>query len=192
MEGGAFLSASPHCKVVFTRIFVGESAARDLGAACVLPRYGFLVFRDGGSLCIVNQVCLSQRWVLLGGEDGGRGGAGWRKKRKRGGEREIVPDLTFLRDAFRSQRGRRCCTAETPPAPRSTEVPRGCPAGCLLESLLLLFFTFLNSKAPMRSGSDVLVAPLASTHPPQGEVTPGGGKESSKIHVFFLCRGAFI
>lgn len=88
MEGGAFLSASPHCKVVFTRIFVGESAARDLGAACVLPRYGFLVFRDGGSLCIVNQVCLSQRWVLLGGEDGGRGGAGWREKKGKEEARE--------------------------------------------------------------------------------------------------------
>lgn len=29
----------------------------------------FLCFAMGGSLCIVNQVCLSQRWVLLWGED---------------------------------------------------------------------------------------------------------------------------
>lgn len=30
----------------------------------------FLCFAmGGGSLCIVNQVCLSQRWVLLWGED---------------------------------------------------------------------------------------------------------------------------
>lgn len=62
----------------------------------------FLVFLVGGSLCIVNQVCLSQRWVLLSSEDGGRRGEG---QRKGGREGEIVPDLTFLCDACNS------CTA---------------------------------------------------------------------------------
>lgn len=36
----------------------------------------FLVFRDGGSLRIVNQVCPSQRWVFLSSEGGEKGGQG--------------------------------------------------------------------------------------------------------------------
>lgn len=46
----------------------------------------FLVFRDGGSLRIVNQVCPSQRWVFLSSDGGGRGGQGQNKGK--GGERD--------------------------------------------------------------------------------------------------------
>lgn len=44
----------------------------------------FLVFRDGGSLRIVNQVCPSQRWVLLSSEDGGRGRRGAEEGKEEG------------------------------------------------------------------------------------------------------------
>lgn len=71
----------------------------------------FLVFLDGGSLCIVNQVCLSQRWVLLSSEDGGRRGKEQSEERRR---REIVPDLTFLVDACNS-----CATGSAAPLRRS-------------------------------------------------------------------------
>lgn len=71
----------------------------------------FLVFLDGGSLCIVNQVCLSQRWVFLSGEDGRRSGEGQKKGRR---EREIVPDLTFLGDACNS-----CAAGSAAPLRRS-------------------------------------------------------------------------
>lgn len=56
--------------------FIGKSTCREKKCVRVTsaPHASslatiFLCFAMGGSLCIVNQVCLSQRWVLLWGED---------------------------------------------------------------------------------------------------------------------------
>lgn len=63
----------------------------------------FLVFLSGGSQRIVNQVCLSQQWVLLSSRDV--------EVEERGREREIVPDLTFLCDTC----NRRAAGSAVPP-----------------------------------------------------------------------------
>lgn len=122
---------SPHGSYICS--YFGEKAKRNVWPQRRMHPLAlrFLVFLDGGSLCIVNQVCLSQRWVLLSGGDGGR-----RTEKQREGGRGGVPDLTFLSDACTS-----CAAGSAVPLRRS--LLHGNPSfhriilGMPLERLLL-------------------------------------------------------
>lgn len=173
MEGSAFYFIGEPtllklCLLDFFSFPCGEKAVR----VCVTsaPRVSsratvFLCFAMGGSLCIVNQVCLSQRWVLLGGEDGRRrgergGGEGRERERKR-----ESPRLDLPAPCFSQRRAVRRAALQ----PLSGRVFPRLPAS--------------PESSPPRSAFKQRChrpPPAPST---RGVVTPGAGKESSRIHV---------
>lgn len=140
----------------------------------------FLVFLSGGSQRIVNQVCLSQQWVLLSSRDVEV------EERGRGREREIVPDLTFLCDTC----NRREAGSAVPP--RFHRIILRMP----LERFLLLLLSKqycwqCNICLDSSPGCNFQL----NLFPPSGDLKLEESKWATNfffLFFVFLCREAFI